>query len=131
VSDNVEIVRSILRAWNEGDVEHIVASMADDTELVPLRAQLEGTSYRGREGARAFWDDLHAEWADLDLPIDEIDEIGDLVLVLGRLVARGRASGIDIDVPIGQLWRLRDGEVTWMKAYSDPAEARRDSGLDE
>jgi ketosteroid isomerase-like protein len=131
VPDNVEIVRSILRAWNESDVEHIVASMAEDAELVPLRAQLEGTVYRGPKGARAFWDDLHAEWADLDLPIDEIHGVGDRVLVLGRLVARGRASGIDIDVPIGQLWRIRDGEVAWMKAYSDPAEARRESGLDE
>lgn len=128
---NVEIVRSILRAWNEGDVDLIVASMSEDAELVPLRAQLEGTSYRGREGARAFWDDMHAEWVDLDLLIDEIHDLGDLVLVLGGLVARGRASGIDIDVPIGQLWRLRDGAVTWMKAYSDPAEARRDAGLDE
>lgn len=130
MSENSEIVRSIIAAWAEGDVEYIVARIAEDGELIPLRAQLEGTTYRGREGARRFWEDLHADWEDLELPVEELRDLGDRVLTLGRFTARGRASGVDLDVPIGQIWKLRDGEVVWMKAFSDPAEALRAAGLE-
>jgi ketosteroid isomerase-like protein len=129
--ENVEIVRSILAAWADGDVERVVAAIAEDGELIPLRAQLEGTSYRGREGVRRFWDDLHADWQDLEVSVDEFRDLGDRVLTLGRFKALGRASGVDLDVPIAQLWELRDGMVVHMHAYSDPADALRAAGLDE
>lgn len=131
VPDNVEIVRSTLDAWADGDVEAMVAPFATDCELIPLRAQLEGTPYRGREGARRFWDDLHADWEELMLPVDEIRDLGDRVVVLGRLVARGRTSGVDLDVPIGHLWELRDGEIVRMRAFSDPDEALRAGAVEE
>jgi ketosteroid isomerase-like protein len=130
VSENVEIVREVLAAWPRGDRDAIVAAMAEDCELVPLRAQLEGSSYRGREGALRFWDDLHADWEGLELPIQDVRDLGDTVVVIGHLVARGRTSGVDLDVPIGQVWELRDGKVTRMHAFSDPADALRAAGLD-
>ena len=128
---NVEIVRSILAAWELGDVDAMALLIAEDGELVPLRAQLEGTSYRGPEGLRRFWADLNADWEDLRLPIGEARALGDRVLVIGRLIARGRTSGVELDVPIGQLWELRDGLVVRMKAFSDPDEALRAAGFSE
>jgi ketosteroid isomerase-like protein len=130
VSRNVEIVREAIAAWPRGDRDAILGLMAEDCELFPLRAQLEGTSYRGHEGARRFWDDLHADWEGLELPIDDVREVGDTVVIIGRVVARGRTSGVDLDVPIGQVWELRDGEVTRMHSFSDPADALRAAGLE-
>ena len=121
----IEIVRSVVAAWDRGDVDEMERWIAADAELRPLRAQLEGTVYRGPEGLRELWDDLNADWEDLKLPVDELREVGDKVLALGRLVARGRASGIDLEVPIGQLWEVRDGRVVGMVAYSDPEDAVR------
>ena len=52
------------------------------------------------------------------------------MVVLGRLVARGRTSGVDLDVPIGHLWELRDGEIVRMRTFSDPDEALRAAGAE-
>ena len=131
MSENAEIVRSILAAWGTGDVEQMVRSIAAEAELLPLRAQLEGTAYRGPGGMRQFWEDLNADWEDLRLPISELRERGDSVVAICRLTARGRASGVDIDVRIGTLWELRDGEVMRLESFSDPADALRGAGLDE
>lgn len=125
---NAAIIRSVLDAWAAGDVEAIVAAMAEDCELFPLRAQLEGTSYRGHEGVRSFYEDLNADWENLRLPYDEVREVGDSVVVFARLVARGRTSGVDLDVPIGQLWDLRDGRVVRLRAFTEPEDALRAAG---
>jgi len=129
VSANADIVRSILAAWDEGDVEAMAALISEDGELVPLRAQLEGTTYRGPDGMRRFWSDLNADWEDLRLPIEDLRERGDSVVAIIRMTARGRASGVNIDVRIGSLWELRDGKVTRLESFSDPEEALRAAGI--
>lgn len=129
MAENAEIVRSILAAWSEGDVEGMVRRIAAEGELRPLRAQLEGTTYRGPAGMRQFWEDLNADWEDLRLPIEELRESGDRVVAICRMTARGRASGVDVDVRFGTLWQLRDGEVTRLESFSDPEEALRAAGI--
>lgn len=51
------------------------------------------------------------------------------MVVIGHLVARGRVSGIDLDVRIGTVWELRDAKVVRMESFSDPDEALRAVGL--
>jgi ketosteroid isomerase-like protein len=46
--ENVEIVRAALDAFNRRDREGFGAILAEDAEIVPVRAALEGTVYRGR-----------------------------------------------------------------------------------
>jgi ketosteroid isomerase-like protein len=60
---------------------------------------------------------------------EEFREAGDQVVVLGRLRARGRTSGVDLDVPMGFVWRLRDGKVVYARSFSEQADALRDAGL--
>ena len=126
---NVEIVRAAAAAWDRGDLEALESLLSPEVELVPLRAQLEGKVYRGRAGLRQMWDDLHADWEELQLPIERMLDGGELVVALGRLTARGRASGVDLDVPLGQVWEVRDGTIVRMHAYSDPDDAVRAAGL--
>ena len=127
---NVEIVRTVAAAWARGDIDEIERWIAPDAELRPLRAQLEGITYRGHEGLRRLWDDLNTDWDQLELPVEQMRDGGEVVLALGRLTARGRASGVELDVPIGQVWELRDGKVVRMEAYSEPADAVRAAGFD-
>jgi hypothetical protein len=47
MSQNVEISRQGVEAFNRRDVEALEALSAADAKLVPLRAALEGTAYRG------------------------------------------------------------------------------------
>ena len=50
--------------------------------------------------------------------------------MLGRLQGRGRTSGVELDVPMGFVWTLRDGKVVRAKSFSEQADALRAAGLE-
>ena len=123
-------MRAILDAWNLGDVEGVLPFIADDAVLLPARAQLEGIEYRGHDGVRQLDRDLSEEWEGLRVEPLEIREAGDHVVARTTLIARGRASGVDVEVPLGWLIEMRGGKVVHSRTFSDPDEAYRAAGLD-
>jgi ketosteroid isomerase-like protein len=59
----------------------------------------------------------------------EIRDLGERIVVIGRLRARGRASGAATESPIGWVVEFKNGKVTWMRDYLDPKEALAAAGL--
>jgi ketosteroid isomerase-like protein len=129
-SANLAIVRRATDAFNARDIEAFAAELDPDVELETLRAQLEGKRYRGRDGVREMFADFDEDWEYLRIEIDDLREAGEQVVLLGRLLSRGRASGVDLDVPIGFVWRLRDGKIVHGKTFSQQADALRAVGRD-
>ena len=128
-AENVQIVRGLVEAFNDRDLDAMAQVMEPGAELYPLRAQLEGKVYRGYDGLREMLADFDQDWDFVRMDAEEFREAGDQVVVLGRLRARGRTSGVDLDVPMGFVWRLRDGKVAYARSFSEPADALRDAGL--
>jgi ketosteroid isomerase-like protein len=128
-AENVQIVRGLVEAFNDRDLDAMAQVMEPGAELYPLRAQLEGKVYRGYDGLREMLADFDQDWDFVRMDAEEFREAGDQVVVLGRLRARGRTSGVDLDVPMGFVWRLRDGKVVYARSFSEPADALRDAGL--
>ena len=126
---NLQVVRDVWEAWREGRLEEAAGLLAPDAEIRPLRAQLERTSYRGPEGFRRMFAELALDWEDLDFETEELHEEGEQVVAIGRLTARARASGADVDTRIAWHWIVSDGLIRFGAAYSDPAEAVRDAEL--
>jgi ketosteroid isomerase-like protein len=57
---------------------------------------------------------------------------GDRVVVIGRLVARGKGSGIEIDQPDHQILTVREGRIVRLAyGYTDRAEVLKAAGLRE
>ncbi len=129
--DEVEVVRELIEAWNAGPeaIQRAKGLLAEDAEMRPLRAQLEATTYVGPEGLVRFYDDLHSEWEDLGLLIEGTRVRPGVVVMLMRLRARGRASGVELDLPIGVVWTVEGGLVRGAESYSDPEEALRAAGI--
>ena len=125
-----EIVRRFLDAFNARDTETMLEMLHPEAELYPMRAQLEGKAYRGHEGLHEVLADILEDWDSITMKAEQTLEADDAVVALGRLRGRGRVSGVDIDVPMGWVWRLRDGRVIYGRAYSDPRDARRAAGLE-
>ena len=119
-----------LAGWQENDLDSVVPLIAPDAELRPLQVQRERTQYVGPAGAREIADDLERDWAELIFEPDEIHEDGERVVVIGHLTAQARAGGTDLDARIGWHWVVRDGQITFGQAHSDPAEALRLAGLE-
>ena len=129
--ENVEINLSVVDAWNRGDREAWMALWDEEAEFYPLRAQLEGDSYRGHEGMERFLGEMAENWEDVRFEIDERRDAGEQVVGIGRFRARGRASGVDINVPIGVFTRVRQGKIVYARFFSEPADALEAAGLSE
>ena len=129
-ASNVEVIRRLVEAFNDRDLEAMFKELQPDAELHPLRAQLEGKAYRGHEGLREMLADFDEDWEFVQMDPDELRDAGDTVVVLGRLQARGRTSGAELDVPMGFVWRLRDGKAAYAETFSKPEDALRAAGLE-
>ena len=132
-ADEAETVSTLIAAFNGGadEIQRVKALIAEDGEMRPLSAQIEATNYVGPEGLVRFYDDLHTDWNDLELRVYDTRARPGLVVALARLSARGRVSGVELDLPIGIVWELRDGLVQSAQSFSDPDNALRAAGLED
>ena len=130
MSANTELVERLARAFEDEDTDAALACLDPEVELLPIRAQLDGTSYIGHDGYRQVVADFAADWEGLRLVQEQLQEAGDRVVAVGRLHAKGKASGIDLDVPLALLYDIRDGLVTRLQSFSDPDEALRAAALE-
>jgi ketosteroid isomerase-like protein len=77
--------------------------------------------YRGHEGMREYFRDVARVWDELVLTPREFEEVGDQILVTGRVSARSPSRMISGST--GWVWRVKDGLVVYARVYSSAAEA--------
>jgi ketosteroid isomerase-like protein len=113
--ENVEIVRAVIDAWNRGDFDAWISAWDEQAEFYPLCAQLEGHAYHGHDGLRRFVAEMAAEWEQVRFEVNEIRGAGEQMVALGRLRARGQASGVEHDVPLALVGVVRDNKVLYSR----------------
>jgi ketosteroid isomerase-like protein len=131
VPGNAEVVERLADAFERGDMEDSLACLDPEIELHPIRARLEGTSYVGHEGWRRMVADWDSDWDGLRLEQRTLHEQGNVVVAVGRFIARGRTSGVELDVPIGLVYRLREGKIARVDSFTDPNQALRAAGIEQ
>lgn len=131
MADREATIRLLARAFRDSDLDGIMTCLTPDAEILPLRAQLEGKTYVGREGIAQMIADLGEDWEDVNQEFERLEARGDVVLAIGRLRTRSNATGIDLDVPLGWVLRFEGERIAYGRAYSDLAEAARAAGLEE
>ena len=129
--ENVEVLRTVIEAFNRRDGEEFARFLADDAEIVPIRAAVEGTSYRGRKAASLYCAAVDESWEGLRWEIEEMREGEDWVLALGWIRGRGRGSGVDIDARGGWLANFRSGAITRFQTFPERGQALEAAGLSE
>jgi uncharacterized protein len=127
--ERVELARQLIDLFNRGDREGLKDITVEDAEIVPLRAALEGTVYRGPEAHDQFWAAIDEAWETVEMHADEITEHDDRVLVVGRLRGRARQTGMEIDSPMAWVMTFAEGKVASTRTYVSIAEAREAVGL--
>jgi ketosteroid isomerase-like protein len=129
-SEDVEIVRQALAAWDTHDVEALVKLSAAEVEVVPFRAALEDTVWRGHEGVRRWYESRTDDtWEDIAFAPRQFCDLGDQVLVVGELHATGRLSTADLVSDAARLFAFAEGRIVRVHSYGDVSEARRVVGL--
>src|SRR6266480_1665097 len=129
---NVEIAKRANDALNRRDVDALMEFATPDIEFnTAMIGTVAGGSLRGREGIEAVFADIRDTWEEHRMVIEEIRDLGDRVLGLGRLEGRGKASGVSVDVPLAVISDFRDGKMWRTRTYLDHGEALRAAGLPE
>src|SRR6266487_3230941 len=106
--ENVEVALELTAAFNARDVHTVAGRITDDYEFIPsVAGTVEGTSYRGKAGLRQYFEDADSAWETIQVRVDEARDLGDSVVLLGELSARGRSSGLNVRLPRAWLVEFR------------------------
>jgi ketosteroid isomerase-like protein len=133
MSQNLDLVRSIYAAWEQGDFSSF--GWADpEIEYVVADGPAPGTG-TGLEQLRERQSSWTSVWDRFRIEVDEYRELDDgRVLVLTRGSGRGRTSGLEVGevaAKSADVFHLRDGRVTSLFVYYDRGHALADLGLEE
>ncbi len=129
--ENVETVKRLIDAFNKREVDAFAELTTPDFEWTTSMAAVEGQIFWGREGIETYFERMKESWDEFLALADEYRDLGDRVLWLGRLEARGRSSGVPVSAPLDILYDLRDGKISRMHSYLDHGEALQAAGLSE
>ncbi len=133
--ENVEVVQRAVEAWNADDLDAFLAEFHADLEWHPsIEPGLEGTAiiYRGHDGARKAWREYRGEaWERLTSRPQEVRDLGESVLLLGRIEFTARTTGIEFSQEIGELFEFRGGKIVRARDFLTHADALEAAGLSE
>jgi ketosteroid isomerase-like protein len=87
--------------------------------------------YWGHEGVRQWVRDIDEALADIRLELPEIRDLGDRIVAVGRLHARGKASGAETESPFSCVVEWKEGKATRILSFLDHKEALEAAGLSE
>jgi ketosteroid isomerase-like protein len=119
MTDEQTIYRAY-EAWSRRDIEGLLEVVHPDAVARPILGANIGVSvYRGREGLREWFRDLHQEWEAFETRVTRIDEQGESAVLTIDVHARGRASGVVIEGELFHLVELRDGMIMRLEAFQE------------
>jgi ketosteroid isomerase-like protein len=128
-AETLELARRLVEWFNAGDAEALQAHSTDDVEIVPLRAAIEDTVYRGPGAAAAFAADSDESWEELRFDAEALRDSGDRVVAIGRLTARARGTGAEVTTRLAMLFEFRGDKLSKARSYGDVDEALEAAGL--
>jgi ketosteroid isomerase-like protein len=122
--ENLDLIREGVEAFNLRDLDRMLASLDPEIELVPLRAVIDGVTYRGHAGVRAYLQDMADDWEDSEIEIAGMRDLGDgRVLIDARMRAHTRGSGIEVGASGAWLCDVSGEKVSRIRFYTDASSA--------
>jgi ketosteroid isomerase-like protein len=125
--ENVEIAKRGIDAFNSGDVEALAADTTEDVELfAALAGAVEGGGFQGRAGLEAYFQITAETWDEFRIVAEDLRDLDDGVLVIGRICGRGKGSRVPVEAPNAIVMDFRGDKVWRIRSYFDQAEALQD-----
>lgn len=122
---NLAATRRFIEAYNEGDLDALVALAAPDIEWEVAPEHPAATTHRGIDAVREYHEDWRNTLDDLRIDLHSIAAGGDTVVTVCGVRGKGVESGADVEVEIALLTTFRDGRAVRVEEFLDPAEAMR------
>ena len=115
-----DTVHTAYEAWSRRDIDALLEVVHPEAEARPILGANIGVSvYRGEDGMREWFRDLHQEWDQFQTRVVEIEASDERALLTVEIHARGRASGAVIEGDLYHLVEVRDGLIVRLEAFRD------------
>jgi ketosteroid isomerase-like protein len=130
--ENVEIAKQFLDAVARRDPSRLIALSDPEVEWRSFFAiGEEGGAYRGHDAMPQYISDLSDAWEIVNPVSDDALEVGDVVVLVGHVHYRGKASGVETESAAGWMFKFRDGRVLRCRAFREPEQTLETLGLSE
>ena len=129
--ENVEVVQRGFLAFNDGDVEGVLAEMDPSVEWYPTTDFVDIGPFRGHDGIRALMSLVFGAFDEYRLEAEELFDAGDAVIAPVHQTGRGKGSGIEADVQYILVFKLSGGKAVRVESYYDRQDALRAAGMGE
>jgi uncharacterized protein (TIGR02246 family) len=122
--ENVEIVRRFIAAWSAHDRDAMAELMHPDAVFHSAITNVVGETFHGRDEILRVFDRWEEEWSEIHWEVDEYIDVDEFrVVTFHKVIAKGRASGIELVRELGGVIEIRDGLVVSQWIYLDRDEA--------
>jgi ketosteroid isomerase-like protein len=124
-TDNIRIVRRMYEAWDSMDLDTVYSLLDPDGRWVNPDYAVEPGTRHGHDGFATALRNIAGSFDSYSHLLGEVVDLGDRVLWHTIFRARGGGSGAEVDIPEQHLCTLRDGKITELRWFHDPAEAEQ------
>jgi ketosteroid isomerase-like protein len=130
--ENVDVVRGLYEHF-EGTLTVDLARVAPDVlwDMSNFDSWPERRLYEGHEGVNEFISTWLEPWDTYEHEVEALHDAGDEVVAVVHVSGTASLSGAVVEMRVGHVWRLVDGNVVQATIYSDPAKALEAAGLSE
>ena len=129
--ENVELVRAAYEAWNRGDLDAALRHTHTDIEFVQDSRIPGAVNLVCRSAVRTWLGSFQETWEWFRIGPERIEVVGDRVLVVARISAKGRLSEAEVEQRVGHVLTFHDGQILRWNSYAEVAEALEALGLQE
>jgi hypothetical protein len=130
--ENVEVRSEAVRRWFwafENDTDIFRSSLHPEIEWFPIEE--DHTPTYGVEGAMRLRNEWLDTWDEHRVDLEDVIEEGESVVVLATVTARGKASGVEVNLRVHYQFKVRDDKVVYLYEHEDRQEALAAAGLSE
>jgi hypothetical protein len=127
--ENVDAVRPVYRQWARGNFRAGKDLLDDEVVFVTFATEGDDLTYRGPAGVAEWMHEFLTQWTEFKVTAEEFIAAGEKVLAVGHQTARGRQSGVAVEMPVFGVWTFRQGKVIRLEFFRDRSRAFEAAGL--
>ena len=128
--ENVDVVREMYEAFNRGDFETGLVLLDPQPELHQAPEVIDAEAYVGIDAFVRGMSLFMADWDHPSFEPQDVDEVGDSVVMRVRISGRGKTTGLEMTTQFFHAWTFRDGRAWQCFVRSTREEALKAAGVE-